>query len=392
MRGTLRNNLIRKLRKWYVSLMLKKTFKFRNISKLINDYYNAIIRTLDKIIYYNLSIGKRRRHIKRKKVSLGDIKKLLDTYKEMDEEFMEFYEIYDISYDGSINAKKINVDVNLDELLEQSYMNMLTEYTMNLSYFITTNKYLPSKIDFQYVGISDINKYFLKVILISVAVGLLFILNNIIDNNITLQGILSGLFYSIIIFLGGIFYPKIKLILFRGETKLQIIVTILDMISSLNSGMSLQEAMKNISENPEYGIPSFEFKSILYDIHRGGYSFKEALERAKLRTKIPLMKKLYDQIIISVDSGGTQLLLKSLYSDIIRESMSKIDSSKFQISNLGNLLFGVGMILPFSGMMLSSIQGNMGFEGIINTIGLVLTKMAPLVTAIFAIFIKLKIE
>ena len=104
------------------------------------------------------------------------------------------------------------------------------------------------------------------------------------------------------------------------------------------------------------------------------------------------MKKLYSQLIISANKGGTQLLLKNLYNEVIRESLSRIDSSKFQISNLGNLIFGVGIILPFSGMLLSSLQGNMGFDGIINTTDLLLTKITPLVTAIFAIFIKMKIE
>ncbi|WP_421078376.1 type II secretion system F family protein [Methanothermococcus sp. Ax23] len=375
------------LRDTYKQLRLKRILLCRRIYKNILKYYNKLMKLIDRLIYIDLRIGRKRRRIRKRRISLTHVKKLLDTHKEPDIGLMEFYDTY-------VEKKpdvKIKMDIDLDELIEKSYFNMLNEYSKNLSYLVTHTKYLPSKIDFQYAGIRDVKSYFLKLIIASIGIGILYFLNNVYDGYI-LYGITDGLFASAILLIAGIFYPKIKLLLFRGEIKIQIMISILHMISSLNSGMSLQEAMKNISENPEYGIPSFEFKNIIYDINRGGYSFKEALERARIRTKIPLMKKLYSQLIISANKGGTQLLLKNLYNEVIRESLSRIDSSKFQISNLGNLIFGVGIILPFSGMLLSSLQGNMGFDGIINTTDLLLTKITPLVTAIFAIFIKMKIE
>ncbi|WP_292460885.1 type II secretion system F family protein [Methanothermococcus sp.] len=375
------------LRGIYKQLRLKQILIFRKIYKRYQNIYNKLRTFIDKLLYMDLNIVKKRRRIHKKRISLTHVKKLLDVYKEQDIGLMEFYD----TYVEKRPEVKIKLDVDLDELIEKSYFNMLNEYSKNISYIVTHTKYLPSKIDFQYAGIKNIRSYFLKVMLASIGIGILYFLNNVYDGDI-LSGIIDGLFASIVLFVAGIFYPKIKLLLFRGEIKIQIMISILHMISSLNSGMSLQEAMKNISENPEYGIPSFEFKNIIYDINRGGYNFKEALERARIRTKIPLMKKLYSQLIISANKGGAQLLLKNLYNEVIRESLSKIDSSKFQISNLGNLVFGVGMILPFSGMLISSLQGNLGFNGIINTTDLVLTKIAPMATAIFAVFIKMKIE
>ncbi len=343
-------------------------------------------------VYENLkSIGnnifkRRRKKIRQYRVSQFHLKKALDLYREQNDiGLAEFYETY-------IEEKpSVELDIDLDELVESSKLGILNKYSKNLSYMVFHTKFLPSKIDFQYAGIGNVRLYFLKVIVLSIVVGIAYILLNLSSDNLIFS-IIEGIFAGVIFLISGIFYPKIKLYLFRGEIKIQVLITILNMISSLNSGLSLQEAMHRISENPEYGIPSFEFKNIIYDINRGGYSFKEALERARIRTKVDLMKKLYSQLIISADKGGGQMLLKNLYNETIRDSLSKIDSLKFQISNLGNLIFGVGMILPFSGMLLSSLQGGGGFEGIISTTNVLLTKIAPVATAIFAVFIKMKIE
>jgi flagellar protein FlaJ len=72
--------------------------------------------------------------------------------------------------------------------------------------------------------------------------------------------------------------------------------------------------------------------------------------------------------------------------------MAKLDASKFMIQNLGNLIFGTGVILPFSGMLLSSMMGNQGFPGIINAIDLVLTKIGPMLALVFGIFVKFRVE
>ena len=332
---------------------------------IIKKYYLQIMDTIDSIIYFKLNIGRTRRHIKRKRISEDTI----GIYRD--------------------HGKKLEDSIDLDEMLEGSSVDLFKSCISPLSHYIIRCKYTPSLRDFQYGGIEDIDKYLLKVVVISTVVSLIYFLNSMDD---ILTGLINGLLVGTLVMVAGIYYPKVKLKLFQGDVKIQIMVTLLDIISSLNAGVSLQESIRKIGENPEYGVPYFEFRDVIYDIEKGGYSFKEALERGRLRSKIPLMKKLYTQLIIAIDKGGAQLLLKSLYNDILRESMSKIDSSKFQIVNLGNLLFGVGIILPFSGMLLSTIQSNTGFSGIINVVDLVLMKIAPISTIIFAIFIKLKIE
>ncbi|HID47226.1 MAG TPA: hypothetical protein EYH15_05335 [Methanothermococcus okinawensis] len=347
----------------------------------LRKFFSSITDFLDEIVY--LIRGRRRR---RKKISTVS-EKVPTIYDEVRDELLEFYEVYE-GTEGVLDRRKLETEVDIDKIMEDIEVEVLKKYTKEISYQVIRTKFLPSKVDFQYAGIKDINKYFLKLTVFSILVGIAYFLY-LLDN--PPMAIVSGIIASIVVFILGIFYPKIKLLLFRGEIKMQILVALLTMIALLNAGMSLQEAIKNIAESPEFGIPSFEFRSIVKDIERG-YSLKEALERARKRTKIPLMKKLYTQLLISLNKGGAQLLLRNLYKEILRESMSKIESSKFQITNLGNLVFGVGVILPFSGMMLSSIQGNTGLTGVINTLDLVLTKIAPVLALVFALFVKFKIE
>ena len=319
---------------------------------------------------------KKRRSISATSASSGTNDKLKKLFEEGE---LEFYE----SYEDTKIIKDIDEMIPSDGFLSKSSESIVK--TVNKTSF------LPSKRDYQYIGVTNLNTYFLKALVKSIGFGLVFVIIQLVGGDVVsamTQGVVVFLFFLI----GSIFYPKIKLLLFKGEIKLQIMMAMLHMVSMLNSGASLQECIKNIGSNSDYGVVSFEFKTVIYDIVRGGYSFTESLERAKNRTSISLMKKLYSQLITASNQGKGQLLLQNLYGEIIRETTSTLDNSKFQIGNLGNLVFGTGLILPFSGMLQSALTGGGGFEGINNTIDLVLTKIGPISTIMFAIFVKMKIE
>ncbi len=243
----------------------------------------------------------------------------------------------------------------------------------------------------KYIGYENEVEYFKRVIVYMVVIFIAVFLFNALDGNIV-GGLINGVFASVGVLILSIFYPKLRLILFRGEIKMQILFTLLYMVSILRAGASLPEVLEAISKSDEFGIVSFEAKTIIRDVNVSGYSLAEALERAKLRTEIPLLKKLYDQMLIGYNKGNLALLLEKLYEDIVRESMTKLESSKFIIQTMGNLAFGTGLILPFSGMILSTMMANQGFPGILNTMDLLLTKIGPLLTLIFGLFVKMKIE
>ncbi len=241
-----------------------------------------------------------------------------------------------------------------------------------------------------YIGYEDEIKYFKVVIFYSLIAFFLVFFFNALGNNI-IGGIFEGIFAGVITIILAIFYPRLKLIIFKGEIKLQILFTTIFIISILRAGASIMEAFGRIASSKEFGILHYEFKEILKDINFG-YTIVEALNRAKKRTEFPLLKIFYDQLIIGYNKGNLDLLLEKFYEEIVRESLAKLDSSKFMIQNLGNLAFGTGIILPFSGMIISTMMANQGVAGVISTLNLLLTKIGPMLTLIFSILVKIKIE
>ncbi|ADC70072.1 Type II secretion system F domain protein [Methanocaldococcus sp. FS406-22] len=315
-----------------------------------------------------------------KPLSIETLKELKESKKE--EETPEFYDVYFEPEEEFTDIEKYEFILYEEDIVGKTAKSLSKIFKGNL---------FPSRNELRYMGIRDEVAYFKKVITYMIITFLVLLFMGILDND-PLQGLANGLLGAGIILALSLFYPKIRLILFKGEIKLQILFTLIYMVSILRAGGSLPEVLDNISKSREYGVVAFEARSIIRDVNIGGYNLVEALERAKMRTKIPLLKKLYDQMIIGYNKGNLPLLLEKLYEDIVRESMIKLDSSKFMIQNLGNLAFGVGLILPFTGMILSTMISNQGFSGILSTINLLLLKIGPLLTLIFGIFVKLKIE
>ncbi|ENN95714.1 type II secretion system F domain-containing protein [Methanocaldococcus villosus KIN24-T80] len=242
----------------------------------------------------------------------------------------------------------------------------------------------------RYLGYENEVEYFKRVVLYMFLSIFGFIILGILSKNI-IGGFIKGIVGAVIILVGSIFYPRLKLMLFKGEIKLQILFTLVFMISLLRAGASLPEVLNHISKSREFGIVAYEIRQVLRDVN-SGYSMLEALERAKIRTEIPLMIVFFDQIIAGYNKGNLSLLLEKLYEEIVRSSLAKLDSSKFMIQNLGNLTFGIGLIIPFSGMILSGMISNQGFPGILNTLDLLMTKIGPMLALFFGIFVKMKIE
>ncbi|EHP87225.1 type II secretion system F family protein [Methanotorris formicicus] len=350
--------------------------------KPYREFFKDISKHIDDIL---IKIG-----LKKRRIKISDISKREYTWKGKRESIVESEEELTF-YEPFVEETPIEIE-DLDDILFEEGLGIFEEYSKSLSYWVTRTSFLPSKKDFQYAGIEDEKKYFAKVLLTSFGTFIILSLYHTILNKNPISGLINGFIFAFGILITSILYPKLKLMLFKGEIKFQILFALLYMVSVVKVGISLQEAIENVAKSPEYGVVSYEFKTLIHDINVGGYSFVEALERAKLRTKIPLMKVLYDQLIVAFNKGNVALLLEKMYEEIVRESMVKIDSSKFMIQNLGNLVFGVGLILPFSGMIQSALGGQQGFSGIVDTLDIVLTKIGPISTIIFTIFIKMKIE
>ena len=317
-----------------------------------------------------------------KPMSMELLQEMAELGEEMRVTASEFYDVYiaeDIASDEIIKRYEYL-------LYERTFISKSGESLTKISKSFT----LPSKNELRYMGFKDEVDYFKRVTVYMVIVFVGIFIFTVLRESI-FEALFNAVILTVLTFFGSLIYPKIRLMLFKGEIKLQVLFALLYMVSLLRVGSSLPEVLDNLAKSNEYGIVSFEVRSIIKDVN-SGYSLTEALERAKLRTKIPLLKKVYEQMIIGYAKGNPQLLLEKLYEDIVRESLARLDASKFMIQNLGNLIFGTGVILPFSGMMLSSMMGNQGFPGILNAVDLVLTKIGPALALIFGIFVKLKVE
>ncbi|ACV24843.1 type II secretion system F family protein [Methanocaldococcus fervens] len=316
-----------------------------------------------------------------------DAETILEIKKIGEESEIDISEFYDVYIEPDIDTLAEKYKDYEFLFYEEEFIKKPAESLSNL----LKNTKIFSRNLLRSIGYENEIEYFKRVILYMIIVFIVLLILGILDGNI-LGGLFKGIFGAISVLVLSIFYPKIRLIMFKEEVKLQVLFTLLYMVSILRAGASLPEILETISKSNEYGFISFEARSIIRDVNVSGYTLVEALERAKLRTEIPLLKKLYDQMIIGYNKGNLSMLLEKLYEDIVRDSLSKLDSSKFMIQNLGNLTFGVGLILPFAGMILSTMISNQGFPGILNTLDLLLTKIGPLLTLIFGIFVKLKID
>ncbi|WP_423792323.1 type II secretion system F family protein [Methanocaldococcus indicus] len=279
-------------------------------------------------------------------------------------------------------------DEGIEEILYETIPinNLIKSFVEKLK----KNRKLFSDRLLRYVGYSSVEEYFRRVFLYDIIFSMFIFLFYLLGGNI-LEGIIFSIIFFTIILILGILYPRLKIIMFKGDIKLEVLFSLVYIVSLIKSGVSIMEIINRIAKSKEFGILSFEFEDIVREINIG-YTFAEALQRAMDRAELPLLKKLYEQIYIGYNKGNLDLLLEKFYEEIVRESLAKLDTSKFMIQNLGNLAFGTGIILPFSGMIISSMMGNQGLPGVINTMDLLLVKIGPMLTLIFGILVKMKIE
>ncbi|WP_456420260.1 type II secretion system F family protein [Methanocaldococcus infernus] len=310
-------------------------------------------------------------------------RELLKELKEKKEEKFGIDEDLLLTTEESIDIEKY------EDLLIHEPEDLLGKAAASISSALKRRK-LITKYDLIILGYKDEIAYFKKVLMYVISIFLIFVFLGILDNNI-IDGFFKGLIFSVILLAISPFYPRLKLIIFKGEIKLQILLGLLYMTSLLKAGASLPEILTGLARSREYGVLSYEAALIIRDIN-SGMTFEDALRRAIMRTTIPLLRKVFDQMIIGYNKGNLSLLLEKLYEEIVRESLSKLDTSKFMIQNLGNLAFGVGLIMPFSGLIMSAMISNQGFSGILNAVNFLMLNLGPILAIIFGVFVKMKVE
>lgn len=231
--------------------------------------FEKLKRRID-ILLYKLGI---------RPLSIETLKELKESRKER--EVLEFYDVY-MEPEEFVDIEKYEFILYEGDIVGKTAESLSKIFKGNL---------FPSRNELRYMGVKDEVAYFKKVVIYMIITFLALLFMGLLDNNL-LQGFVNGLIGAGIILVLSLFYPKIRLILFKGEIKLQILFTLIYMISILRAGASLPEVLESISKSREYGVVAFEAKSIIRDVNIGGYNLVEALERAKMRTRIPILKKI----------------------------------------------------------------------------------------------------
>jgi flagellar protein FlaJ len=221
---------------------------------------------------------------------------------------------------------------------------------LGISYYL---KMLESDVDDgEYVVVSALN---------AAVWGLLvFLLVKIKDPYIAFaSAFFPALVTLVLLFLVFILYPRILVRKAVEAVDRDLVYALKDILIQISSGVSLFEAMKNIS-NSEHGMVSKEFGLVVQDIN-AGEAQDVALEKLAVRTESEFMKKTIWQIVLALRSGSSlQGTVKNLVDNMRQYQSAKVKSYT-QEMNLWILLYlVVAIAIPSLGATLITILSSFG--------------------------------
>ena len=172
-----------------------------------------------------------------------------------------------------------------------------------------------------------------------------------------------GLLIAVMILLFQFVYPKVMARKVAEKVDRELIFALKDVYIQINSGVSLFDAMCNVSK-ADYGYVSEEFDHAVRDITAGD-SEEEALEKLALKTKSEYFKKALWQLITAMHSGAsTAGALRSVIDVLIgyQHRMIKNYSSELNFWILMFML--IAATIPTLGITLSVVLSTFGSAGI----------------------------
>jgi len=172
----------------------------------------------------------------------------------------------------------------------------------------------------------------------------------------SLSAFVSTLFFHLI-------FPKLASFQLASMIDQDLLFALRTMLIQLSSGLSLFEAMKNISKS-NYGQVSAEFSLAIRDIN-SGTSETSALEKLAFRTKSDVLKKTVWQIITTTKSGGSIVnALNSQVETLVVQQMDAIKSYSAEL-NLWTLVYLIiAAAMPSLGITFLVIASSIGGSGI----------------------------
>jgi flagellar protein FlaJ len=172
-----------------------------------------------------------------------------------------------------------------------------------------------------------------------------------------------GLFMAVVILLVQFVYPRIIGRTVADKVDRELIFALKDMYIQINSGISLFDAMCNISKS-DYGHVSDEFGLAVRDI-TAGESEEKALERLAMKTKSDYFKKALWQLITAMRSGSsTAGALRSVIDVLIGYQHRMIKNYASELNFWILMFMLVAATIPTLGITLSVVLSTFGRAGI----------------------------
>ncbi len=142
--------------------------------------------------------------------------------------------------------------------------------------------------------------------------------------SILFQSVSIGFLFSLLFLILLIAYPSILVKKINTKKNKNVLFALREIILSVNSGITLFDAMKNVSASKDYGFVASDFERVIHSIE-SGKSEKEALREFAVFNQNDYLKRAAWQIINSIETGSrvgitlnivTDSLEKEIYRDI----------------------------------------------------------------------------
>jgi len=198
---------------------------------------------------------------------------------------------------------------------------------------------------------------------------LLFARDGLFIQGNTLLALGFSLAAFIFFFLLHVFYPKLQAKKLASGIDNTLLFALKAMNVQVNSGLSLFEAMSNVSKS-DYGLVSESFAAVVRDISTGESETK-ALEKMAMKTKSEHLRKTAWQLLNSIQSGASvQGALKSLVLELTRAQERAIKDYAAELNMWILMYLLLAAAIPTLGVtflvVLSAMGGaNVGQEHVI---------------------------
>jgi len=188
---------------------------------------------------------------------------------------------------------------------------------------------------------------------------LLFARDHVILPQNTLFALGVGMAFFLVFFLLHIFYPKIMSQKIASSIDNTLLFALKSMYIQVTSGISLYEAMVNVSKS-DYGIVSREFGIVIKEIS-AGESEPKALEKLALKTKSEHLRKTCWQLLNSIRSGASvQGALQSIVEVLTREQERSIKNYAAELNMWILMYLLLAAAIPTLGITFLVILSSMG--------------------------------